>query len=138
MIIFAAPDAHMTENPGWGKLAFLVGAALLFWAFTAGHQRLMKLRNEGHSPASMGPPEGGVNPQVSDPVTRFEPPRGSGSGRGDDDLEVFVSTNLERLPRNELKRQAMALFRKSESTIKRRIREAREAREGVLPEDDEL
>jgi hypothetical protein len=50
---------------------------------------------------------------------------------------LFVETNLERLPRNELKRQAMSLFRKSESTIKRRIREAREAREGVLREDDE-
>jgi hypothetical protein len=41
------------------------------------------------------------------------------------------------MPRGELMRQARALFRKSESTIKRRIREARDARDGVLPEDDE-
>ena len=29
MIILAVPQAHIAENPGWGKLAFLVGAGLL-------------------------------------------------------------------------------------------------------------
>jgi len=137
MIILAAGEAHMNENPGWGKLVAFVLAALLFWAGKSAFERWKGLDQEPLSPTSEGPPAGGVKPQVTDPADPILTPRGRAATVADNDLDVFVETNLERLPRNELKRQAMALFRKSESTIKRRIREAREAREGVLREDDE-
>jgi hypothetical protein len=137
VIILAAGEAHINENPGWGKLVFLVGAALLFWAGKSAFERWKGLDEEPLSPTSEASPQGGVKSQVSDPADPILTPRGRATPIGDNDLDLFVETNLERLPRNELKRQAMSLFRKSESTIKRRIREAREAREGVLREDDE-
>ena len=137
MILFAAGEAHIAENPGWGKLVALVLAALLFLFGKSVFERWQKLEKEPLSPTSEGAPMGGVKAQVSDPAEPILTPRGRGSAVGDDDLDVFVETNLERLPRHELKRQAMSLFRKSESTIKRRIREAREAREGVLADEDE-
>lgn len=136
-IIFAAGGTHITEAPGWGKLIGLVVAVLLFWAGTGAYTRWSGLKSEPHSPTPGAITPGGVKAQVSDPRDPSLTPRGSVVRRADPDLERFVSTNLERMPRGELMRQARALFRKSESTIKRRIREAREARDGVLPEDDE-
>jgi hypothetical protein len=58
MIVLAAGDAHITENPGWGKLAFLVGAALLFWLGKSAFERSRGLKEEGHSPAPKGDPRG--------------------------------------------------------------------------------
>lgn len=136
-VILIAGGTDVTESPGWGKLVGLVVAALLFWAGTSAYTRWAGLKNEAHSPTPGAVTRGGVKAQVSDPRDPGLTPRGSVARKVDNDLERFVSTNLERMPRGELMRQARSLFRKSESTIKRRIREAREARDGVLPEDDE-
>lgn len=134
-VILIAGGTDVAEAPGWGKLIGLVVAVLLFWAGTSAYTRWAGLKDD--SPTPGGITQGGVKAQVSDPRDPTLTPRGSVVRRADPDLEKFVSTNLERMPRGELMRQARALFRKSESTIKRRIREARDARDGVLPEDDQ-
>lgn len=136
-VILIAGGTDVAEAPGWGKLIGLVVAVLVFWACTSAYTRWAGLKNEAHSPTAGAITQGGVKAQVSDPRDPGLTPRGSVARRADPDLEKFVSTNLERMPRGELMRQARALFRKSESTIKRRIREAREARDGVLPDEDE-
>lgn len=129
MIVLAAGGAHITENPGWGKLAFLVGAALLFWLGKSTFERWIGLKKEGHSPASREIPAGGVKPQVSDTSDTVLTPRGRTSGEADNDLDVFVEKHAERLPTNDLVRLATARFRASRSTILRRLREAKRRKE---------
>jgi hypothetical protein len=141
MIVFAAGCGATQEcvgqNPGWGKLIALVLAGLLFWGFTSAHARMGKLQNEPHSPTDMDTPAGGVKPQVSDTADTKMTPRGSAPAKADDDLERFVQQHAERLPTSDLVRLATAQFRKSRSTVLRRLKEAREARDGVLPDEDD-
>jgi hypothetical protein len=129
MIVLAAGDAHMTENPGWGKLAFLVGAALLFWLVKSAFERARGLKEEGHSPAPKKTPAGGVKPQVTDTADTGLTPRGRTSGEADKDLAAFVDKHAERLQTNDLVRLAKAQFRASRSTILRRLREAKRRKE---------
>lgn len=132
-IILAVPQAHIAENPGWGKLAFLVGAGLLFWLFVSAHTRMKKLHDEGHSPASVEGPAGGLKPQASARETETRetasPPRGRASAVADDDLVKFVEKHAERLPTKDVVRLARAQFSASRATVFRRLKEARERKE---------
>jgi hypothetical protein len=129
MIVLSASGAHITENPGWGKLAFLMGAALLFWLGKSTFERWVGLKKDGPSPAPRKTPASGVKPQVSDTADTVLTPRGTASGGADKDLDVFVEKHAERLPTNDLVRLATAQFRASRSTILRRLREAKRRKE---------
>lgn len=129
MIILAGGEAHMAQNPGWGKLAALVLAGLLFWAGKSAYERWIGLKNGGLSPTDKRRSRDGVKPQVGGTADTVLTPQERGVAVADNDLESFVREHVDRLPTKEVVRQAADRFRASKSTVLRRLREARERKE---------
>lgn len=125
MTILAA-TAAAEPNAGWGKLLGLLTAIALFTLGTTVHKRWLAVKDEPLSPPGEGVALDGVKPQVgagSDPVLT---PSKSVATREEPDLDEFVRRNVGRMRRADIIRTAKARFRRSESTVKRAIRRAKD------------
>lgn len=121
-----AAAVHQEPNEGWGKLVALLVAVGLFWAGTSIYERYLAVKADPDSPTPEGVALEGVKPQINGPTDPNVTPSAAVAVKADPDLDEFVKRNVGRMRRADIIRAGKAQFRKSESTIKRAYKRAKE------------